>query len=75
MIVEIIKTNRKTFFSENKSEGFIDGDLIESFLDLDRASMSKVVAGLQKLDPYGGDLVAVSVEDTIKIVQDLTRIH
>jgi len=38
--------------------------------------MSQVVSGLQRLDPSGsGGRLAASVEDTIKIVEDLTRIH
>ena len=41
-----------------------------------RTTMSEVVAGLQRLDPNGGGArVSVSVDDTIKIVEDLTRIH
>ena len=38
--------------------------------------MSQVVSGLQRLDPSGGGgRVPASVDDTIKIVEDLTRIH
>ena len=38
--------------------------------------MSSVVSGLQRMDPSGGGgKVSVSVDDTIKIVEDLTRIH
>ena len=38
--------------------------------------MAEVVSGLQRTDPNGGGAkVAVSVDDTIKIVEDLTRIH
>merc|ERR1719189_878967 len=78
-IGRIDHNNWRSFSSEKKdeaSEGFIDGDLIESFLDLDRFTMSQVVSGLQRLDPSGsGGRVAASVDDTIKIVEDLTRIH
>ena len=38
------------FYNDRKqepSEGFIDGDLIESFLDLSREDMKQVAAGLQ----------------------------
>ena len=40
----------RSFATERKveqSEGFIDGDLIESFLDLSNDKMKEVVAGLQ----------------------------
>lgn len=38
--------------------------------------MADVVAGLQRLDPCGGGTkVPVTVEDAVKIVEDLTRIH
>ena len=41
-----------------------------------RSTMTQVVSGLQRLDPSGsGGKVAASVDDTIKIVEDLTRIH
>merc|ERR1719445_1637641 len=78
-IGRIDHSNWRSFSSDKKDEaceGFIDGDLIESFLDLDRTTMSEVVSGLQRLDPSGsGGRVAASVDDTIKIVEDLTRIH
>merc|ERR1719219_2172193 len=77
-IGRIDHNNWRSFSSEKKdeaSEGFIDGDLIESFLDLDRSTMSQVVSGLQRQDQSGGARMAVSVDDTIKIVEDLTRIH
>ena len=38
--------------------------------------MIQVVSGLQRLDPSdGGGWVAATVDDTIKIVQDLRRSH
>ncbi|XP_050293342.1 DNA damage-binding protein 1 [Anthonomus grandis grandis] len=46
------------------SEGFIDGDLIESFLDLSPDKMKEVADG-----------IGVTVEHLIKTVEDLTRIH
>ncbi len=65
------------FFQNEDScnrQGFIDGDLIESFLDLGRDKMSEVVQGLQIPDGSGMKSDA-KVEDLIKIVEDLTRIH
>ena len=41
-----------------------------------RNTMTEVVSGLQRTDPSGGgQKVSVSVEDAVKIVEDLTRIH
>ena len=39
-----------------------------------RASMTEVATGLQKIDKSGMK-IAVTVEDVVKIVEDLTRIH
>ncbi|XP_064073907.1 DNA damage-binding protein 1 [Vanessa tameamea] len=56
------------------AEGFIDGDLIESFLDLSRDMQQETVQGLQ-IDDGGGMMRDATVDDLIKIVEDLTRIH
>jgi DNA damage-binding protein 1 len=56
------------------AEGFIDGDLIESFLDLSRKDMTEVVQGILISDGSGMKREA-TVDDIIKIVEDLTRIH
>ncbi|ENN77681.1 hypothetical protein YQE_05832, partial [Dendroctonus ponderosae] len=50
--------------TETSSEGFIDGDLIESFLDLPPEKMKEVATNL-----------GVTSEHLIKTVEDLTRIH
>eukprot|EP00794_Sanderia_malayensis_P018109 gene18109-19918_t len=66
----------RSFSNERKtesSEGFIDGDVIESFLDLPRAQMEEVAMGLQ-IDE-GGMKRDCTVEDLIKQVEELTRIH
>ncbi|KAI8494230.1 DNA damage-binding protein 1 [Branchiostoma belcheri] len=55
-------------------QGFIDGDLIESFLDLSRDKMQEVVQGLQ-MDDGSGMKRECTVEDLIKLVEELTRIH
>ncbi|CAG0895305.1 unnamed protein product [Darwinula stevensoni] len=55
-------------------EGFIDGDLIESFLDLDHATMEEVTKGLS-IDDGDGMKREAAVDDLIKIIEDLTRIH
>lgn len=67
----------RSFHTERKTEqatGFIDGDLIESFLDLGRAKMQEVVSGLQ-IDDGSGMKREASVDEVIKIVEELTRIH
>ncbi|XP_045776166.1 DNA damage-binding protein 1 [Maniola jurtina] len=56
------------------AEGFIDGDLIESFLDLSREMQQETVQGLQ-IDDGEGMKRDATVEDLAKIVEDLTRIH
>ncbi|XP_034833854.1 DNA damage-binding protein 1 [Maniola hyperantus] len=56
------------------AEGFIDGDLIESFLDLSREMQQDTVQGLQ-IDDGEGMKRDATVEDLAKIVEDLTRIH
>ncbi|XP_059472612.1 DNA damage-binding protein 1 [Neocloeon triangulifer] len=57
------------------SENFIDGDLIESFLDLPRETMQKVCTGLQRDATGSGTKQDVTVDELVKIVEDLTRIH
>ncbi|XP_036390837.1 DNA damage-binding protein 1 [Megalops cyprinoides] len=67
----------RSFHTERKTEqatGFIDGDLIESFLDLGRAKMQEVVSSLQ-IDDGSGMKREATVDEVIKIVEELTRIH
>ncbi|XP_037550398.1 DNA damage-binding protein 1 [Nematolebias whitei] len=67
----------RSFHTERKTEqatGFIDGDLIESFLDLSRAKMQEVVSTLQ-IDDGSGMKREATVDEVIKIVEELTRIH
>lgn len=44
--------------------GFIDGDLVETFLDLKRAQMQKVAEDCN-----------CSVEDLVKLIEELSRLH
>ncbi|KAJ8941355.1 hypothetical protein NQ314_010418 [Rhamnusium bicolor] len=53
-----------TDIKTENSEGFIDGDLIESFLDLSQDKMKEVADGL-----------GMTVEYLVKMIEDLTRIH
>lgn len=66
----------RSFQTKEKTEpceGFIDGDLIESFLDLNRDKMKETVAGLEITQ--NGERREVDVDGVIKIVEDLTRMH
>uniref|UniRef100_A0A0N7ZDQ0 DNA damage-binding protein 1 n=1 Tax=Scylla olivacea TaxID=85551 RepID=A0A0N7ZDQ0_SCYOL len=63
-------TERKT----DRCEGFIDGDLIESFLDLSPDKMKEVAQGLMINDGSGMKSEATP-DDLIKTVEELTRIH
>ncbi|XP_011303524.1 DNA damage-binding protein 1 [Fopius arisanus] len=55
-------------------EGFIDGDLVESFLDLNHEKMAEVAMGLT-IDDGSGMKKEATVDDLVKVVEDLTRIH
>ena len=47
---KIPHTSWRSFYNERKTEpmeGFIDGDLVETFLDLDRPIMEEIVSGMQ----------------------------
>ncbi|KAI2653786.1 DNA damage-binding protein 1 [Labeo rohita] len=73
----LTSTTWRSFHTERKTEqatGFIDGDLIESFLDLGRAKMQEVVSTLQ-IDDGSGMKREATVDEVIKIVEELTRIH
>jgi DNA damage-binding protein 1 len=67
----------RSFSTERKTEasfGFIDGDLIESFLDLSREKMQEVAAGLT-IDDGSGMRRDATVDDLVKTIEELTRIH
>ncbi|XP_020628267.1 DNA damage-binding protein 1-like [Orbicella faveolata] len=67
----------RAFSNERRTEpaiGFVDGDLIESYLDLPRAKMEEVAVGLQ-IDDGSGMKKECTVEDLVKVVEELTRIH
>ncbi|XP_071830754.1 DNA damage-binding protein 1-like [Apostichopus japonicus] len=66
----------RSFHTDKKTEpmqNFIDGDLIESFLELNQDKMEEVSQGLQ-IDE-GGMKRDATVNDLVKIVEELTRIH
>ena len=67
--MEILSSRSLTWTGEIYEEKFKNLCFV-CFISV-RSSMSQVVSGLHRLDPSSGR-VSVSVEDTIKIVQDLT---
>ncbi|KAJ1993878.1 DNA damage-binding protein 1a [Dimargaris cristalligena] len=52
------------------AEGFIDGDLVEQFLDLDNTEMQAVVSGA-----HGGTPLDLTVDELTRMVEDLTNIY
>ncbi|EPQ11417.1 DNA damage-binding protein 1 [Myotis brandtii] len=77
MVQKAMRLPGGSFHTERKTEpatGFIDGDLIESFLDISRPKMQEVVANLQYDDGSGMKREATA-DDLIKVVEELTRIH
>uniref|UniRef100_A0A4W2FCU0 DNA damage-binding protein 1 n=1 Tax=Bos indicus x Bos taurus TaxID=30522 RepID=A0A4W2FCU0_BOBOX len=65
----------RSFHTERKTEpatGFIDGDLIESFLDISRPKMQEVVANLQYDDGSGMKREATA-DDLIKVSRAPSR--
>eukprot|EP00743_Colponemidia_sp_Colp-15_P005247 GILK01005646.1.p1 GENE.GILK01005646.1~~GILK01005646.1.p1 ORF type:complete len:1143 (+),score=205.41 GILK01005646.1:93-3431(+) len=64
-----IHSEWRSFHNERKTgeaRGFLDGDLIESFLDLNREKMDEVVRLMN---------ANVTVEDLCKRVEELARLH
>ena len=55
-------------------QGFVDGDLIETFLDLSREKMAEIAEQMMISDGSGMKQKA-TVDDLVKMVEDLTRIH
>lgn len=82
-LVKVIKSVGKidhgmwrSFHNERKTEpptGSIDGDLIETCLDLPRDQLKEIVEGLQI--EQGGTKKDCTIDDLIKIVEELSRIH
>jgi|TARA_B110000208_G_C11540925_1_gene347939 hypothetical protein len=75
--------DRRYTTKESKSKHFIDGDIIEKFLDLDKTLQEKVAVLMSKnMIPVGitsteanTEIRDVSVDTLIHIVEDLSRIH
>jgi len=57
----------RAFVNDRKSvdcHGFIDGDLLEGFLELSQAKMAEVVKGID-----------ITVEKLSRMVEELSRLH
>jgi DNA damage-binding protein 1 len=66
----------RSFCTSRKSDsckGFIDGDLVETFLDLPRDKMEQVCQGLTIKE--NGVNREATVEDLVKTVEEMSRIH
>ena len=80
-LVRIIKgvggfdhTSWRNFRSEQRSPesfNYLDGDLIELFLELDQAKKEAVIRG----DQGGQQLVDVTVEDLTRTIDEFARLH
>lgn len=57
----------------DKAVGFIDGDLVESLLDMPQETAAAALAGIQR--PDGLEEGPSSPEELIKIIEDISRIH
>jgi DNA damage-binding protein 1 len=67
----------RSFSNEHRSKpyaGFIDGDLIEKFLDLPRMEMLELSKGIKMIDVQGMEVDA-TVDDVLKLIEDLSRLH
>ncbi|KAF9437707.1 DNA damage-binding protein 1a [Entomortierella beljakovae] len=63
----------RTFRCESRtlaSANFVDGDLIELFLDLSQDEINNVMDG-----PEDGERIKVPVDEIIKLVEELSRLH
>ncbi|KHN84948.1 DNA damage-binding protein 1 [Toxocara canis] len=68
----------RTFETDRRMEqsvGFIDGDLVESLLDMSRESIENLIEGLKLPAPTGQEQREATVEEVLKTVEDLARIH
>ncbi|KAE9421008.1 hypothetical protein Angca_002193 [Angiostrongylus cantonensis] len=57
----------------DKAVGFIDGDLVESLLDMPQETAAAALADIQR--PDGADDGSSAPEELIKIIEDISRIH
>uniref|UniRef100_A0A915B6F3 DNA damage-binding protein 1 n=1 Tax=Parascaris univalens TaxID=6257 RepID=A0A915B6F3_PARUN len=68
----------RTFESDGRIEqsvGFIDGDLVEGLLDMSRDSVEKLIDGLTLPAAAGQEQKVATIEEVLKVIEDLARIH
>ncbi|PAA85826.1 hypothetical protein BOX15_Mlig015655g2, partial [Macrostomum lignano] len=71
----------RSFETEHRTEpakDFIDGDLLEAALDLGRDKLETVAQGLTRKTDFSSavsDSVPCTVEDLIRILEELSRLH
>lgn len=70
----------RSFFSERRLEaatGFLDGDLIETVVEMSRELLMKIIDGMKykKTDDGGSEMDFVTPEDVLKIIDDLAQIY
>ncbi|XP_018018027.1 DNA damage-binding protein 1 [Hyalella azteca] len=56
-----------------KMQGFIDGDLVENFMDLSKDKMEEVCSKLTM--NVNGQAVEMNVNEVMKLVEELSRLH
>nr|AVV64025.1 CPSF A subunit region family protein [Anisakis simplex] len=76
--MRIEHSHYRTFETEKRMEqsvGFVDGDLVESLLDMSRQSIEGLIDGLVMPVVNNQEQRDASAEEVLKIVEDLARIH
>ena len=69
----LVHADWRSFHSDKKTQdcrGFVDGDLIESFLDLPKWQMEEVTNMMNTAESARGAAVSFTVEDLQKMVED-----
>ena len=57
------------------SRGFVDGDLLELFLDLEPAAQQAVVAHMNRAAQRAGGPAPTSLEEVLRHVEEMSRLH
>ncbi|MFH4977348.1 hypothetical protein AB6A40_004057 [Gnathostoma spinigerum] len=68
----------RSFETSNRVEppcGFIDGDLIESILDMNSDEVHQIVNQMKVPIEQGQDSHPPTVKEVLKLVEDLARVH
>jgi DNA damage-binding protein 1 len=68
----------RSFSNEHRSKpaaGFVDGDLLERFLDLPRDKMESVATEAKVPTGEGDETKSLTVEEILKLIEDFARLH